>query len=545
MLYLCILDGFGIGNDPKTDAIQKAIADGKAPFFKELFEKHPYAKLECSGEAVGLPPHTMGNSEVNHLNMGAGRVVYQSLLRVNKAIDDESFYKNEELLKAIENCKKNNSTLHLMGVLQGGGGCVHGNIYHLFGLLELVKRNNLDKVVIHLFTDGRDTNPNAAGNEYIPQLLKKISEMGQKDKVVIGSVMGRAYAMDRDVNWQLVIKAFKAIVEGTGIRKQPDIETAVKFAYQQKAKVNGKEVVESDEFIQPTIIGDYSGMNPNDSMIFWNFRQDRAIELTACFVEDDKKFYNYKPGQPPISDDMYNQLKAIRDKIKNISLVAMTEYYEGMNAHAAYPEKEVPNTVGEVVSKAGKKQLRLAGPEKFVHVTGWFSGRHSDPFPGEDRILAKDSTLKERTNDGKNYDWVPEMTAYIETELSLEAIKTKKYDLVVHNFQNGDMVGHTGNLDAAEKAIEALSKCVEQIYNAVTKQGGVMIITADHGNADQMEINHKVSTQHSTNKVPCWILNSRIKQITGDGIIPDIGTTALKLLDLEIPKEMTGKILVK
>jgi len=240
---------------------------------------------------------------------------------------------------------------------------------------------------------------------------------------------------------------------------------------------------------------------------------------------------------------MYNQLKAIRDKVKAISFVAMTEYYNGMNAHAAYPEKVLTATVGEIVAQAGKKQLRLAGPEKFVHVTGWFSGRKGEPFDGEDRILAKDSTLKERTNDGKNYDWVPEMTAYIETEESLKAIASKKYDLIVHNFQNGDMVGHTGNFDAAEKAIEALSKCVEQIYVAVMKQGGVMIVTSDHGNADQMQISDKVSTQHSTNKVPCWILNSRIKQITGDGIIPDIGTTALKLLDLDIPKEMTGKIL--
>ncbi|NQU16589.1 MAG: 2,3-bisphosphoglycerate-independent phosphoglycerate mutase [Candidatus Saganbacteria bacterium] len=546
MLYLCILDGFGLGKDQKTDAIQAAIAQGKAPFFKELFEKHPYAKLECSGEAVGLPPGTMGNSEVNHLNMGAGRVVYQSLLRVNKAIDDESFYNNKELLKAVENCKKNNSTLHLMGLLQGGGGCVHGNITHLFGLLELAKRNNLPKIVIHVFTDGRDTNPHAAGNEYFPQLLKKIDEMGITDKVKIGTVMGRAYAMDRDVNWQLVIKAFKAIVNGEGVRKQPDIETAVKFAYKQKSKVvvkgKEKEVIESDEFIQPTILGDYSGMGAKDSIIFWNFRQDRAIELTACFVEEDKKFYNYKPGQPPITDDMFNQLKAIRDKIKDIKFVAMTEYYVGMNAHAAYPEKVLADTVGEIVSRAGKKQLRLAGPEKFVHVTGWFSGRRGDPFPGEDRILAKDPTLKERTNDGKNYDWVPEMTAYVETEESLKAIKSKKYDLVVHNFQNGDMVGHTGNLEAAEKAIEALSICVEKIYKAVMEQGGVMIVTADHGNADQMQIKDKVSTQHSTNPVPCWILGKDIKP-SKTGIIPDIGTTALKLLDLDIPKEMTGKIL--
>lgn len=547
MLYLCILDGFGIGKDPKTDAIQKAIADGKAPFFKELFEKHPYAKLECSGEAVGLPPGTMGNSEVNHLNMGAGRVVYQSLLRVNKAIDDGSFYNNEELLKAVNNCKKNSSTLHLMGVLQGGGGCVHGNIYHLFGLLELAKRNNLDKIVLHLFTDGRDTNPNAAGNEYIPELLKKIDEMGMRDKVKVGTVMGRAYAMDRDENWQLVLKAFEAIVEAKGVRRQPDITTAVKFAYEQKVKmtVKGKEkeVEETDEFIQPTIIEGYQGMGKNDSLIFWNFRQDRGIELTTCFSEEDKKFYNYKPGQPGIKDEYYNKIQNMQYKIKDICFVAMTEYYEGMNAHAAYPEKIITGTVGEGVSKAGLKQLRLAGPEKFVHVTGWFSGRRSDPFPGEDRILAKDNTLKARTNDGKNYDWVPEMTAYIETEESLKAIKSKKYDLIVHNFQNGDMVGHTGNLKAAETAIEDLSGCVEQIYKAVTKQGGVMIITADHGNADEMTIGGMVvSTQHSTNPVPCWILGKELK-IAEEGIIPDIGTTALKLLGLDIPKEMTGKIL--
>src|SRR3989339_140736 len=526
MLYLCILDGFGIGKDKKSDAIQAAIADGKAPFFKELFEKHPYAKLECSGEAVGLPPGTMGNSEVNHLNMGAGRVVYQSLLRVNKAIEDGSFYNNEALLKAVNNCKQNNSTLHLMGVLQGGGGCVHGNIEHLFGLLELVKRNNLEKVVLHLFTDGRDTNPNAAGNEYIPQLLKK-------SKAQIGTVMGRTYAMDRDQNWPSVIKALKALVNGIGVRKEPDIVSAIKTAYASN---------ETDEFIQPTVIGEYKGMDEKDSVIFWNFRQDRGIELTTCFREQDRKFFNYKPKQPEIGDDLYNEIEKIQARVRGLTFVAMTEYYEGMNALSAFPEKEIENTVGEIVSRAGMKQLRLAGPEKFVHVTGWFSGRHSEPFPGEDRILAKDPTLKERTNNGKNYDWVPEMTAYIETEESLKAIKSKKYDLIVHNFQNGDMVGHTGNFDAAEKAIIALSSCVEHIYKAVMDAGGVMIITADHGNADEMVIDGTiVSTQHSTNPVPCWILGKDVK-LQSNGIIPDIGTTALKLLNLEIPKEMTGKV---
>ncbi|MFC1495874.1 2,3-bisphosphoglycerate-independent phosphoglycerate mutase [Candidatus Margulisiibacteriota bacterium] len=548
MLYLCILDGFGIGKETDSDAIAAAIKDGRAPFFKELFESHPYAKLECSGEAVGLPPGTMGNSEVNHLNMGAGRVVFQSLLRVNKAIENQSFSSNKAIVKAMEHCQKKKSTLHLMGILQGGQGCVHGNIEHLFGLLRMSVLYGLKKIVIHIFTDGRDTDPHAAGEEYVPRLTVKIKELNLENEVKIGTIMGRAYAMDRDVNWKLILKAIKAIVNGEGVRRESDVRNAIGVAYAQESEVEVKgkmeKVMETDEFIQPTIIGDYKGINPEDAMIFWNFRQDRGIELTTAMRETDRKYFNFKPGQPEITERMYQEIIYLQNKIKEIPFVAMTEYYFQMNAAAAFPEAQLNNTVGELVAQAGKQQLRLAGPEKFVHVTSWFSGRRPDPFEGEDRILATDPNLKRRTNDGKNYNWSPEMTAYIETEEALKAIASKKYDLIVHNFQNGDMVGHTGDFSAAKSSISVLSDCVQHIYKAVLAQKGKIIITADHGNADQMVIDQMVvSTQHSTNPVPCWIFGAKGK-IAEEGIVPDVGTTVVKLLGLKPSKEMTGKVLI-
>jgi len=537
--YLCILDGFAIGKEDNSNAIYRAIKLGKAPFIADLFKK-PYAKLECSGLAVGLPAGTMGNSEVNHLNMGAGRVVYQSIERINVAIEDGSFFKNEALLKAVEKAKNNYSAIHLMGILQGHGGTVHGSIKHLFALLELVKKNALTRCFIHLFTDGRDTNPKAAGEIYLKILEDKISELELGKVVQIATVMGRELAMDRDTAWDKTLKAMKAVALGIGEYKAQNARQAIEESYKRG---------DTDEFIRPTIIGNYQGMKPQDSVIYFNFRQDRTIQLTTAFCEKGEKFFNYKKGTKPIEPALFKEILELQKLIKGITLVAMTEYYPGIHCLTAFPEKEIPDTVGEVVSKAGLKQLRLAGPEKFAHVTAWFSGRRAEPFPGEDRHLAQDMTLKERTEEGKHYDWVPEMTAFLETEYSLKAIESGKYSLIVHNFQNGDMVGHTGNLEAATEAIADISKCLEKLIPAWTAKGGVFIVTADHGNADEMSFHEKkgdvVSTQHSLNKVPFWAIGPAASlRLQDNGIIPDIGTTVIELMGLKKPQDMRASSLI-
>lgn len=537
-VYLCILDGFALGGEAQNNAIFAALQQGKAPFIAELFKKHPFAKLECSGLAVGLPEGTMGNSEVNHLNMGAGRIVYQSIERINVAIDDGSFYKNEALVTAAKNAKQSGGTLHLMGILQGHGGTVHGSIKHLFALLELVKKSKLNTVYIHLFTDGRDTNPKAAGEVYLKMLEDKINELGLNKKVKIATIMGREIAMDRDTAWDKTLVAMRCLVEGRGEHKAIGAREAIEKSYERG---------ETDEFIRPTIVSGYTGMGPVDSVIYFNFRQDRTIQLTTAFCETDHKFFNYKKGTKPIDEQTYGEIQALRAKLKHLVFVAMTEYYPGLNALTAYPEREIPNTVGEIVAKARLKQLRLAGPEKFAHVTGWFSGRRTTPFKGEDRHLAQDLKLKKRTEGGKRYDLVPEMTAYLETDYALKAIESGKYSLIVHNFQNGDMVGHTGNLEAATAAIGHLSKCLEKLVPAWINKGGIFIITADHGNADEMELKNDgkmvVSTQHSLNPVPFWVLGSDAK-LKEKGIIPDVGVTALDLMGLKKPKAMSAKSLV-
>jgi 2,3-bisphosphoglycerate-independent phosphoglycerate mutase len=288
-------------------------------------------------------------------------------------------------------------------------------------------------------------------------------------------------------------------------------------------------------------------MGPLDSVIYFNFRQDRTIQLTTAFCETEKKFFNYKKGTKPISDNTYNQILDLQKKIKKVVFVAMTEYYPGLHALTAFPEKVIPGTVGEVVSKAGLKQLRLAGPEKFAHVTGWFSGRRTAPFPGEDRHLAQDLKLKERTEGGKRYDLVPEMTAYLETNYALKAIESGEYSLIVHNFQNGDMVGHTGNLEAATTAIGHVSKCLEKLVPAFLNKGGIFIITADHGNSDEMELEKDdkmvVSTQHSLNPVPFWVLGKEVT-LKNKGKVPDVGVTVLNLMGLPKPEAMTAKALI-
>jgi 2,3-bisphosphoglycerate-independent phosphoglycerate mutase len=350
--------------------------------------------------------------------------------------------------------------------------------------------------------------------------------------------MGREVAMDRDTAWDKTLVAMKALVLGQGEFKTTSAREAIEQSYARG---------QTDEFIRPTVIGDYRGMKAQDAVVYFNFRQDRTIQLTAAFCETDKKFFNYKKGTKLIDDQVYSEILALQQQVKGLLFVAMTEYYPGLNGLTAFPEKEIPDTVGQIVAEAGLKQLRLAGPEKFAHVTGWFSGRRTEPFPGEDRYLAQDMSLKQRTEEGKHYDWVPEMTAYLETDYSLGAIGRGEYSLVVHNFQNGDMVGHTGNLKAATEAIADISGCLAKLVPAWTAKGGIFIVTADHGNADEMMLakgqEEVVSTQHSLNPVPFWILGKDVK-LKEKGIIPDIGVTVLDLMGLTKPAAMTAQSLL-
>jgi 2,3-bisphosphoglycerate-independent phosphoglycerate mutase len=344
--------------------------------------------------------------------------------------------------------------------------------------------------------------------------------------------------MDRDTAWDKTLIAMKTLVNGVGEYKAATVREAIENSYRRG---------ETDEFIRPTIISGYTGMGPIDSVVYFNFRQDRTIQLTAAFCEHEKTFFNYKKGTKLIDEKTYEAIQALRKKLPHIVFVAMTEYYPGLHGPTAFPEKEIPDTVGEVVSKAGLKQLRLAGPEKFAHVTGWFSGRRTEPFPGEDRHLAQDIELKKRTQEGKRYDLVPEMTAFLETDYALKAIGAGAYSLIVHNFQNCDMVGHTGNLDAATEAIADLSSCLEKLAPAFIAKGGIFIITADHGNADEMLLKKGdqmvKSTQHSLNPVPFWVLGKEVK-LREKGIVPDIGVTVVDLMGLPKPEAMTASSLI-
>ena len=422
----------------------------KKPNIDKLRKIWPVSHIDASGAAVGLPDGQMGNSEVGHTNIGAGRIVYQKLTKITKSIEDGDFFSIPEFTEAIENVKKNNSKLHIMGLLSDGG--VHSHQRHLYGLLELAKRKGLDNnVFIHAFMDGRDTLP-ASGEGYIQELQEKMKEKGVGK---IATLSGRYYAMDRDKRWDRVEKAYNALVKGEGVLAKDPIQ-AIEESYQQEI---------FDEFVVPTVITDANDqplakIESGDSVIFFNFRPDRARQLTRAIVDD--KFDGFKT-----------------DKL-DIDFVCMTEYDDTMpNVKIAFKPEELTNTFGEVVSKLGKKQLRIAETEKYAHVTFFFNGGREEPYPGEDRILVNSPKVA-------TYDLQPEMSAYEVTEKVLEAINSEKYDTIILNFANTDMVGHTGNIDAAIKAVEAVDKCVGEIVEAVQKQNGVLLITADHGNAEQM-----------------------------------------------------------
>ena len=502
---LMILDGFGENSNQNGNAVKLA----KTPNIDKIMKKYPTTKIQASGLAVGLPEGQMGNSEVGHTNIGAGRVVYQELTRITKSIEEGDFFNNQELIEAIENCKKNNTKLHILGLVSDGG--VHSHIRHLYGLLELAKRRDFEDVYVHCFLDGRDTPPASAEN-YITELEEKMKEKGIGK---IASLSGRFYSMDRDKRWERVKKAYDALVNGIGIKSGSAVN-AIESSYQ-------KEVF--DEFVEPTVIA--NGENPiatieeNDSVIFFNFRPDRAREITRAIV--DKDFDGFET------------------KKMNTHFVTFTSYDETMpNVHVAFKKEPIKNTLGEIISKNGLKQLRIAETEKYAHVTFFFNGGEEKQYEGEDRILVPSPKVE-------TYDLKPEMSAYEVTEKVVKAIEDQKYDCIILNYANPDMVGHTGNLEAAIKAIETIDECVEKVVNAIQEKNGELIITADHGNAEQM-IDYKTGephTAHTTNLVPVVLVTERQNIKLKEGKLADLAPTILELMNIEKPEEMTGESLLE
>ena len=500
-VMLMILDGFGINE--KTDG--NAVKLAKTPNIDKLMKKYPNTIMYTSGLKVGLPDGQMGNSEVGHTNIGAGRIVYQELTKITKSIEDGDFFAIPEFIEAIENCKKHNSKLHILGLLSDGG--VHSHIRHLYGLLEMAKRRDFEDVYVHCFLDGRDTPP-ASAEGYITQLEEKMKE---KKVGKIASISGRYYAMDRDKRWDRVKKCYDALVRGEG-NKATSATIAIEDSYQ-------KEVF--DEFVEPTVIVNndtpIATIGENDSVIFFNFRPDRAREITRAIVDPD--FDGFET-----------------EKI-NTYFVCFTNYDETMpNVKIAFKKEPLVNTFGEVVSKNGLKQLRIAETEKYAHVTFFFNGGEEKQYKGEDRILVPSPKVE-------TYDLKPEMSAYEVTDKVLEAIKSDKYDAIILNYANTDMVGHTGSLVAAIKAVEAVDECVGKVVKLVEEKDGNMLITADHGNAEQM-VDYKTGephTAHTTNPVPLILVtsNKNLKLKSG-GKLADLAPTMLDLMNLEKPEEMTG-----
>ena len=505
---LMILDGFGINEQEEGNAVKLA----KTPNIDSLMKKYPTTTIKPSGLAVGLPEGQMGNSEVGHTNIGAGRIVYQELTRITKSIEDGDFFSNEEFIKAIENCKKHNSKLHILGLLSDGG--VHSHNRHLYGLLEMAKRRDFENVYIHCFLDGRDTPPASAEN-YIMELQEKMKEKGVGK---IASISGRFYSMDRDKRWERIKKAYDALVNGVGA-KYANVINAIENSYQ-------KEVF--DEFVEPTVITSADGETPiakieeNDSIIFFNFRPDRAREITRAIVDKDFKEFETK-------------------KIKTY-FVCFTSYDETMpNIHIAFKKEQIKNTLGEVLSNKGLTQLRIAETEKYAHVTFFFNGGEEKQYKGEDRILVPSPKVE-------TYDLQPEMSAYEVTEKVIDAILSQKYDCIILNYANPDMVGHTGSLEAAIKAVEAIDECVGKVVKAIEQRHGNVIITADHGNCEQM-IDYATGdphTAHTTNLVPMILVseNQNIK-LKSEGKLADLAPTILDLMNIKKPQEMTGETLLE
>jgi len=506
-VVLIIMDGFGINKREDYNAVAQA----KKPNLDMLMKTYPWKQGYASGMAVGLPDGQMGNSEVGHMNMGAGRIIYQELTRITKEIEDGDFFKNEALLSAIENCKAKNSALHMFGLLSDGG--VHSHNTHMYGLLELAKREGLEKVYLHCFLDGRDTPPKS-GRDFVAAAVDKMKEIGVGK---VATVMGRYYAMDRDNRWDRVELAYKAMVYGEG-KTATDPVLAVENSY-------GADV--TDEFVVPTVIErdgkPVATVKNDDSVIFYNFRPDRAREIARAFCNDDFDGFERRDGRI------------------DTKFVCFTDYDAAMpNKEVAFKKVDIKNTFGEYLSKLGKTQLRTAETEKYAHVTFFFNGGVEEPYPGEDRILVKSPKVA-------TYDLQPEMSAYEVCDGLVNAIKSGKYDTIICNFANPDMVGHTGVLEAAIKAIEAVDVCIGRAYEALKEVDGAMFICADHGNAEMM-IDYETGepwTAHTTNPVPFILVNSGADyDLAEGGKLCDIIPTMLELMNIPQPEEMTGKSLL-
>lgn len=501
---LMILDGYGMSDKVEGNAIAQA----KTPVMDKLMAECPFVLGQASGMAVGLPEGQMGNSEVGHTNMGAGRIVYQMLVKISKSIQDGDFFENEALKKAVENCKKNDSALHLMGLLSPGG--VHSHMEHLYGLLELAKKNGIDKVYVHAYLDGRDVPPSSAA-EYMEEAVAKMKEIGVG---TVATISGRFYAMDRDNAWDREEKAYAALVYGEGVEASDPVQ-AIKDSYANDV---------TDEFMLPTVVDKNGMIKENDSVIFFNFRPDRARQLTRAFVDPDFTGFERRNGYFPLT------------------FVCMAQYDAQMpNVLVAYPPEELKMTFGEYLSKQGKTQLRLAETQKYAHVTFFFNGGVEEPNKGEDRVLVPSP------KEVATYDLKPEMSAYKVCDKLVEAIKSEKYDVIIINFANPDMVGHTGVEAAAIKAIEVVDECVGKAVDALLSVNGTMFICADHGNAEQL-VDYETGapfTAHTTNPVPFILVNyNKEYTLREGGCLADIVPTLIETMGMEKPVEMTGQSLL-
>lgn len=503
---MIILDGFALRDETKGNAI----AHAKIPNFERYWNTYPHASLKASGEAVGLPDGQMGNSEVGHLNIGAGRIVYQSLTRVNLSIREGEFFQNKTFLNAMKHVKEKKSALHVYGLLSDGG--VHSHIEHLYALLELAKAQQVEHVYIHGFLDGRDVGP-TTGETFINALQQKVKEMGVGK---IASIHGRYYAMDRDRRWERVEKSYRAMVYGEGPTYKEPLDI-IKDSYANDI---------FDEFILPSVIVDEDDkpigtIKDEDAIIFFNFRPDRAIQMSQVFTNDDFRGFDRGENHP-----------------ENLHYVCLTHFSETVKGFVAFQPTNLDNTLGEVVSQQGYKQLRIAETEKYPHVTFFFSGGREEKFPGEERILIDSPKVA-------TYDLKPEMSAYEVTDALLKEISEDKHDVIILNFANPDMVGHSGMLEPTIKAVEAVDECLGKVVDAIIEKGGAAIITADHGNADEVITPEgNPMTAHTTNPVPVIVTKKNI-ELREDGILADLSPTLLSLLGATQPKEMTGVSLIK
>jgi len=503
---LIILDGFGI----RDEVVGNAVKQARKPNFDRFWNEFPHNQLKASGNAVGLPEGQMGNSEVGHLNIGAGRVVYQSLTRVNLSIEKGEFFDKEVFLKSIRKAKEQNKALHLFGLLSDGG--VHSHINHLFALLKLAQMENLKKVYVHAFLDGRDVGPQTA-QEYLTQTEDKMKELGVGE---IATISGRYYSMDRDKRWERVKKSYDAMVYGEGPSYYSP-EEVIEDSYK-----NGIY----DEFVIPSVIKDKNNepvgkVEDGDSIIFYNFRPDRAIQISRTFANED--FDEFDRGHHPP---------------KNLDFVMLTDFSETVDGYVAYEPTNLDGTIGQVLSENDMKQLRIAETEKYPHVTFFMSGGREKEFPGEKRILINSPKVA-------TYDLKPEMSVYEVTDALLKELDTGDINAVILNFANPDMVGHSGKLQPTIDAIEAVDHCLGKVVDKIHELGGHAIITADHGNSDEVEtLDGKPMTTHTTNPVPVIVTKKGVELRDG-GILADLSPTLLDLLNIEKPKEMTGTTIIK